>query len=108
MVYGCDQYGLFWKGEYATLLSRTEWLDGRFTGKAKQALSDLDYDYNTNWMDPGSTCGFQAAPTYDELMISVFEHEPLWEDYQRFHDNTINTRGLYRKLFSNFPSGFIT
>ena len=59
-------------------------------------------------MEPGSQCGFQAAPTYDELMISVFEHEPLWMDYQRSNANTVNTRSLYKKFFTTFPAGFIT
>jgi hypothetical protein len=30
-VYGCDSYWFFWKTEYATLLSREEFLDAEYT-----------------------------------------------------------------------------
>lgn len=108
LVYGCDQYGIFWKGEYATLLSRSEFLDGRYSGKAKSKLYDLDYEYNKYWMEPGTTCGFEAAPSHEELMISLFEHEPLWSDFQLFNENTINTKLIYKKLFSTYPAGKLT
>lgn len=81
VVYGCDQYWGLFKGEYATLLSRTEYVESQYVGKAKNQLNALGYDITENWMDPGKSCGFEAAPTYEDLMISVFEHEPLWMDY---------------------------
>ena len=70
-------------------------------------LNSLGYEYNQHWLDPGASCGFEAAPTYEELMISVLEREPYWMDYQRFNENTINTKKLYKWTNSNLPSGNI-
>ena len=81
LVYGCDQYFGFWKGESATLLSRTEFLDGQYVKEAKSLLNSLEYDYIDLWVDPGISCGWEAAPTFDELMIEVMSREPLWSDY---------------------------
>lgn len=41
-------------------------------------------------------------------MISVFEHEPYWPDYEKYSANTQQVEKLYKKLFSDVPSGFIT
>lgn len=45
IVYGCDQYFGFWQGKYATLLSRTEYLDYGPVRKAKNKLREVGYNY---------------------------------------------------------------
>jgi hypothetical protein len=87
-VYGCDSYFFFWKIEYATLLSRKPFLEAEYTSKAKYLLNEVKYDHRLNWDSPGTYCGYEASDTYDEIMISVFDHEPLWTDYQYYNENT--------------------
>ena len=92
IVYGCEEY-LFPFGhvKYATLLSRTEFLEYPYVRAAKNFLQGIEYPFGTNWVKPGIDCGFDASLTLDEVMMAVFEHEPWWPHY---NEDMYNTRRM--------------
>jgi hypothetical protein len=72
LAYGCDQYWLFFYGEWATLLGREPFMEYPYVRKAKDFLDVIEYAYDTNWVKPGLECGFDTAKTLDEVMVDLF------------------------------------
>lgn len=126
VVYGCDQYFGFFYGKYATLLSREKYVEFPYVKAAKDKLKEIDYNAGEKWVKTGIQCGFDAALTPDEVMLSVFEHQPLWSDYGD-KSNTQRAKVLFTGeaaqanvdefasnfnaalgIFGNVPYGFIT
>jgi hypothetical protein len=35
-------------------------------------MEELNYDFNFWWIKSGIKCGFDAAPTHDEIMLKIF------------------------------------
>jgi hypothetical protein len=81
IVYGCDTYYFFFHGYYATLLSREPYVEYPYVRKAKDKLETIDYDYASYWVKSGLFCGFDAAKTLDEVMLTTFTTDPDWELY---------------------------
>lgn len=73
VVYGCDTYYLFFHGWYATLLSREKFVEYPYVRAAKDTLDNINYDYGNLWLNKGEMCGFEAAKTLDEVMISILD-----------------------------------
>jgi hypothetical protein len=63
--YGCDNYFIFFYIQWATLMSKEQFLEYPFVRKAKDFLDTIDYPYDTFWVPNGESCGFEAAPTLD-------------------------------------------
>lgn len=45
-------------------------------------MRELDYDFNFWWKETTESCGWEIAPTADEIMTSVLETEPEWANYR--------------------------
>jgi hypothetical protein len=95
LVYGCDNYFGVFHGRWATLLSRIEYAEVEYVERAKDILRDIDYDYNFWWVQSGETCGWEAAPTADSIMLNVFKTEPNWSDYGSYTIGTSRTKQLW-------------
>jgi hypothetical protein len=96
IVYGCEPVFFFFAHyRYATLLSRDKFLDFPYVRKAKNFLNDIDYNYGTLWTQNGEECGIDAAPTMDEVMLAIFEHQPKWSDYKPNLANTKLAKLMY-------------
>lgn len=67
----------------------------------------MNYDYNFWWLKSGLRCGYDAAPTQDEVMVSVFDTEPDWYQFAPATSKTIRAAALFQDE-SNLPSGPIT
>jgi hypothetical protein len=55
---------------------------------AKNMLDEIEYNYRDYWVNSGKKCGYDTAPTYDEVMVSLFDHQPLWSDYGQSQPDT--------------------
>ena len=72
IAYGCDQYFMFFFGEFATLLGREPFMEYPYVRKAKDFLDKINYPYDTKWIKSGLECGFDTAKTLDEMMVDEF------------------------------------
>ena len=86
LVYGCMYplpFGVpFFNNQYATLLSRHEFLEYPYVKKTKDFLKAREFNYD-DWKKPGVDCGYDAALTLDEVMVKIFDHEPWWPHYKK-------------------------
>lgn len=73
VVYGCDNYFGLFHGRFATLLSRTEYLESEYVDLAVKTLRDYKYDTSFWWVNTGEKCNFEAEESFDQKMISTFE-----------------------------------
>lgn len=73
LIYGCDVYFGIIPYIYVTLLSRTDYLEFKYMRAVKDKLNDIGYNYVDYWVKTGMACGFDSAPTYDEIMVSVLD-----------------------------------
>ena len=84
LVYGCiypTSFGLpMFNFQYATLLSRHEFLEYPYVKASKDYLKAREFNYD-NWKKPGVDCGYDAALTLDEVMVRVLDKEPWWPHY---------------------------
>ena len=60
------------------------------------------------WVKTGLDCGFDSAPTLDEVMLSILEHQPQWSIYADNYNAEIARRayiggGLYPYGFASGP-----
>ena len=58
-------------------------------------MESIGYDYNFWWSKSGIRCGFDAAPTKDEIMLKIFDTEPNWNNYEAENANTQKAMGLF-------------
>ena len=99
LLYGCNR--LWWSfgllaNEKVTYLSRETYSEIEYVKAAKDFLKEYtDYHYAWNWIKTGLECGFDAAPTYEELMIDLLSREPLWSDYVENSGNTQRAKDLF-------------
>ena len=105
VAYGCDQYWLFFYGEWATLLGREPFMEYPYVRKAKDFLDIIEYPYFTNWVKPGLECGFDTAKTLDEVMVEQFLELP---DLSQYGGVEKSNNAQLRNLFyggSSLPYG---
>jgi hypothetical protein len=48
---------------------------------AKDKLDKIEYPYDAYWTKTGLECGFDAAKTYDEVMVETLMVAPDWTEY---------------------------
>jgi hypothetical protein len=110
LVFGCDRLFFFWHYTWVSLLYRSDYAEQKHVAKSKEKLDEIGYDYVNYWVKSGTTCGFDAAPTYDEIMISVFDRAPYWNDYLAGSTNTKRMKMLYVRATTvlSLPWGAIT
>jgi hypothetical protein len=102
LLRGCDR--LWWSfgilaNERYTYLSRDKYSDFPYIKAAKDYMRFNDkvfYNTVSSWVKSGLSCGFDAAPTHEELMVQVFARQPLWSDYK---ENSVNTQRV-KKMFT--------
>jgi hypothetical protein len=56
--------------DFATLLGKKKFLEYPYVRAAKDKLDLIEYPYDTFWMKPGLSCGFDTALTLDEVMVA--------------------------------------
>ena len=71
LIYGCRNIGIF-HDKYVTLLSREKFVQFPYVKAAKDKMDEINYDYNTYWLNVGAECGYGTAMTLDEIMIAEF------------------------------------
>jgi hypothetical protein len=109
IAYGCDNwFGGILHTRWSSLLSRQPFLPHQHVTQAKARMEDMNYDYNFWWVKSGITCGFDAAPTFDEIIIKVLSTEPNWNNYEGATVNTRKAIGFYRDEGFDWPYGIIT
>ena len=102
LVWGCMYpwaMGIpFFNHQYATLLSRHEFLEYPYVKASKDFLKAREFNYD-NWKKPGVDCGYDAALTLDEVMVEVLDKEPWWPHYG---DGTSNSGNLkfFKAMFN--------
>jgi hypothetical protein len=95
------------KSEKITYLSRDAYSDFPYIKAAKDFIkTNTTYFHGTSWKKTGIKCGYDAAPTYEELMLQVFARQPYWSDYNYYSGNTQRAMDLFRK--SDLPYGQLT
>lgn len=67
LIYGCDIYFGIVPYTYVTLLSRSDYLEYKYTRMVHETLNAINYHYVDYWVQTGAPCGFDASPTYDEI-----------------------------------------
>jgi hypothetical protein len=88
-------------------MSRTTYSEFQYIKAAKDFLNEYtDYQFAWNWEKTGKECGYDAAPTYEELMIDLLSRQPLWSDYKENSGNTQRMKDLF--VESDLPYGPIT
>jgi len=106
LVYGCTYpmpFGIpFWNHQYATLLSRHEFLEYPYVKKTKDFLKAREFNYD-NWKKPGVDCGYDAALTLDEVMVRVLDKEPWWPHYGNGASNSGNQK-FFKAMFQGDDS----
>lgn len=109
VVYGCQNWlgGLFGHFEWATFLSRTKYADARGVKNAKTKLTAIEYNWGNNWMKPGLDCGMDAAPTADELFLTMIETKPDFLEYV-YDDTATKYARYFFEASDHFPMGFLT
>lgn len=104
LLRGCDRQwwslGILVNDRY-TYLSRDKYSDFPYIKAAKDYMRyhvepAISYNTATSWVKSGLKCGFDAAPTHEELMINLLARQPLWSDYNQ---NSANTQRV-KKLFT--------
>ena len=93
--YGCDNYFGIFHGRWATLLSRTNYLESQYVDKAKGLMRDIEYDFNFWWRQTGESCGWEIAPTAEQTMKNVFQTEPNWEAYKPVSSGTKRSKEMF-------------
>jgi hypothetical protein len=108
IAYGCDNlFGGLFHLRWASLLSRMDYLQYEYVKIAKDKMVSINYDYNFWWVKSGLRCGYDAAPTQDEIMVAVFDTEPDWYEFAPETSKTQRASMLFLEN-SNLPSGPIT
>jgi hypothetical protein len=92
VIYGCDNYFGLFHGRYATLLSRTEFLESKYVDRAVKTMRKFEYDTSFWWVNTGSECNFEADKSYDQKMIDAFEFEPEWSWYNENSEKTLRVK----------------
>ena len=85
MLYGCERvwwtFGILTNARL-TYLSRDKYSDFPYIKAAKDFVRDSNINYaatsTVSWVKTGLKCGFDAAPTHEELMMQILNREPLW------------------------------
>ena len=108
-MYGCQDiaWGILGHFEWATFMSRVKYADARGVKNAKTKLTAIEYNWSENWMKPGVECGIDAAPTADELFLTMIETKPDFTDYDYDHEGTKYAREFF-ETSGHFPVGFLT
>lgn len=109
VVYGCQNIlgGVLGHFNWATFLSRTTYADARGVQLAKNKLTSVGYDWSFYWMKPGVECGMDAAPTNDELFLTMIETKPDFLDFDYNDKGTVFARYFF-ETSDHFPVGFLT
>lgn len=58
-------------------------------------------------MKPGIECGMDAAPTNDELFLTMIETKPDFLDFAYNNDGTVFARYFF-ETDDHFPKGYLT
>lgn len=96
IAYGCDNwFGGFFHTRWASLLSRDTFIAHEHVTKAKRLMDEMAYEHTFWWIKSGLKCGFDAAPTHDEIMLKIFNTEPNWSNYEADTTNTKKAIGLF-------------
>ena len=76
LIYGCNNIFGGWLGHYkwATLLSRTMYIDGASVELAKDKLTEIGYNWGYYWTKPGITCGHDAEATNEEKFLEILSN----------------------------------
>lgn len=79
IAYGCDNIlgGLFHL-RWTNLLSREWYLQYEYVRTAKEKVTAINYDWDFWWLKSGKRCGYEPAPTQDDVMIGIFDSAPDW------------------------------
>lgn len=108
IAYGCDNwFGGIIHTRWSSLLSRQAFIPHEYVTMAKTRMEDMNYDFNFWWIKSGLECGFDAAPTSDEIMITIFNTEPNWSNYEIGTSNTARAIGFFQDKGYDFPYGTI-
>jgi hypothetical protein len=96
IAYGCDNwFGGIIHTRWSSVLSRQPFLSHEHVTSSKTRMEDMNYDFNFWWIKSGQECGFDAAPTAEEIIIKIFNTEPNWSNYVPESINTKKAIGFY-------------
>ena len=108
IAYGCDNwFGGIIHTRWSSVLSRQPFLSHEYVTAAKTRMEDMNYDFNFWWVKSGQECGFDAAPTAEEIIIKILDTEPNWQNYVPESTNTKKAIGFYQEKGFDWPYGTI-